>query len=40
MAVKRNGGCRPAMVFTLEFWVGFAIGATVAVILGRFFGLF
>jgi len=39
VAVK-NGGCRPAMVFTLEFWVGFVVGAAVAVILGRFSGLF
>jgi len=33
--------CRPAAYLKSDaFWVGVVVGAAVAVILGRFFGLF
>ena len=36
----KNGGCRPAMVFGLDFWVGVVTGAIVTLLATKIFGLF
>jgi hypothetical protein len=38
--MANGGGCRPAMVFRSEFWIGFIAGAIVALLAGKLFGLF